>query len=412
MSGSAGESLFAVKAQRLLREGEVEGALRLGREGVAIHPDYATGRLILGLTCLAAGELEEARSELEAARELDGPAPALLQALTLCYDGLGQTDLATECRMLGEGFGQDPLIDEYEGGPEMVEERDDSLDPGDEEVETDEGPRAMFEIGDEAGSPEDALKELEALLSGAGSSLEGEAIGEEASDGDDLSTIEVPADIGGAALDEDELLTVEVPADAGGAAPDEAPSEEEDKSELWAQILEQADVVEEVDSPEPVARAFDLDAGLDTGTPMVEEVDSPEPVARALDLDAGLDTGTPMVEEVDSPEPVARVLDLDAGLDTGTPMVEEVGALDLDAGLDTGTPKVEEVGALDLDAGLDTGTPKRGPGYRDTEGRGGRSDRSRYSPRSGGFGSVRHQCRSDRRAGGVHSRRRSRYRHR
>ncbi|MFC1529852.1 hypothetical protein ACFL6R_03940, partial [Gemmatimonadota bacterium] len=238
-----------------------------------------------------------------------GPAPALLQALTLCYDGLGQTDLAAECRMLGEGFGQNPLMDEHEGGPEMVEERDDSLDPGDEELESGEGPRAMFEIGDEAGSPEEALKELEALLSGAGSSLEGETIEAVVSEDDDPVTVEEPA-----AVDD---------------VPDEVESGEGDKSELWAQILEQADDVEDTGTPPPAAGTIDLDADLDTVTPAIEDV-------GAIDLDAPID--------------------LDADLDTVTPAVEDVGAIDLDTPLD-----LEGVAAFDTDIdpieGLEVSTP-------------------------------------------------------
>jgi len=340
MNGGVGDVRFAVEAQRLLGEGEVEGALRLGREGVAACPEYATGHLILGLTLLAAGDLDEARSELETTWDMDGPAPALLQALTVCYDGLGLTDLATECRKQGEGFGQDPLKDDHEGGPEMVEERDDSLDPGDGELDSDEGPGSTFEIGDEAGSPEEALKELEALLEGAGSSLEGETIGEEVSEGNDLPTVEESTD-------------------TDGSAPEEAAPEDEDKSDLWAQILKQAEGAEGSDSPIPEAAVIDLDAAPDEETPAVEEV-------SAIDLDAALDEETPAVGEVsvidlDTPIDLDDVAEFDSevepldGLEVSTPGGETVDINMVEGleetGVESDSEMVESVGDEDLVSG-------------------------------------------------------------
>ncbi|MFC1499729.1 tetratricopeptide repeat protein, partial [Candidatus Zixiibacteriota bacterium] len=230
MSEQVDDFLFASDVQRLLSEGQLDEAVLLGQQGVEAHPHYATGHLILGIAYLEAGQYEEARIELEEARRLDGPGPALLDALTVCYDNLGLTDLAEECRFLGDGHGPEPAKDEYEGGPEMVDERDDSLDPGDGELEKDAGFGSSFEIGDDAGSPEDALKELEALLEGAGSSLEGETVEEELSAGDDLQMEEEP------------------PAVDDASSAEESPGGE-DKSDLWKQILEQADAVEQPDEP-------------------------------------------------------------------------------------------------------------------------------------------------------------------
>ncbi len=302
MNESGDDLLFASDAQALLREGRLEEAVQLGREGVEAHPQYATGHLILGIAHLDAGQYEEARLELEEARRLDGPGPALLNALTVCYDSMGLTDLAKECRILGEGHGLEPSKDEYEGGPEMVEERDDSLDPGDGENEQNEGFGSSFEIGDDAGSPEDALKELEALLEGAGSSLEGETIEEEAPVGDDLQMVEEP------------------PAEDDASSEAEAPAGD-DKSDLWKQILEQAEA----------------DAGLDDDVPVVEG-------AGVIDLDAGLDDDVPVVEG-------AGVIDLDSSLslddvpdlDTSVDMVE---------GLEVATPGGESIDVGQIE-GLD-----------------------------------------------------------
>ena len=102
MNGHGDDFLFAPDAQKLLREGRVEEAITLGQTGVAAHPHYSTGHMILGIAYLSARQYEEARLELEKALNLDGPGPALLDSLAVCYDGLGLIDRAEECRVLGE----------------------------------------------------------------------------------------------------------------------------------------------------------------------------------------------------------------------------------------------------------------------------------------------------------------------
>ncbi|MFC1628578.1 tetratricopeptide repeat protein [Gemmatimonadota bacterium] len=305
MNGMGDDLLFASDTQALLREGRFEEAVQLGREGVEAHPHYATGHLILGIAHLDAGQYEEARLELEEARRLDGPGPALLDALTVCYDSLGLTDLAEECRILGEGHGLEPPRDEFEGGPEMAEERDDNLDPGNGELEQNVGFGSSFEIGDDAGSPEDALRELEALLEGAGSSLEGETIEEEPPVGDDLSIGEEP------------------PSDASVSPDAEAPAGD-DKSDLWKQILEQADADEQPDGlPVTAGGVIDLDA---------------EPVDDA-----------PVVED-------AGVIDLDAEPVDDVPVVEDVGAIDLDSPLALDDVPDHET-SVDMVEGLEVASP-------------------------------------------------------
>lgn len=217
---------FAPVVDSLLKAGRIGEASRLCEAGVKTHPYYATGHLLLGQTYLAADRLEEARTELEKTLELEGPTPALLDSLVVCYDELGLDELARDCQALSKELDPRPLTeDESEGEPEMVDERDDSQEPGSMEEHEPEDVTigGSMEI-DDVGSPEDALKELEALLEGAGPSLEGE---EESAPPEPPPVAEEPEPAGAGG---DDLSAAEPAVPAG-----------DEKSEMWKKIMEQAD---------------------------------------------------------------------------------------------------------------------------------------------------------------------------
>ena len=318
MNGYGDDLLFAPDAQKLLREGRVEEAITLGQTGVAAHPHYSTGHMILGIAYLSARQYEEARLELEKALNLDGPGPALLDSLAVCYDGLGLIDRAEECRVLGEVHDLEPLRDEYEGGPEMDEERDDSLDPGDGELEQNVEFGSSFGIGDDAGSPEDALRELEALLDGAGSSLEGETIEEETSAVDELQVDEESPAGDELQMDEESPAVDDAPPDAESPAGD-------DKSDMWKQIMEQAEAAEQPDEP-----AEEVPVPTDAG---VIDLDSPLSPDSAADLEASVD----MVEGLEISTPGGETVD-----------VEEIESLD-----DTGDYSAGQEDAVSIGGGED-----------------------------------------------------------
>ena len=58
--------LFAQLAEELRKEGELEEAIRISREGLQKHPFYPTARMTLGRALLDSGDLEAAKTEFEA----------------------------------------------------------------------------------------------------------------------------------------------------------------------------------------------------------------------------------------------------------------------------------------------------------------------------------------------------------
>ncbi len=282
---------FAVAADALLEEGRVDEALQLTRRGVAAHPLYAAGYIVLARVHIEQKSWEAACEPLERALQLDGPTPALLEMLAMCYDESGQIDLALECRSLGRDHDMRPLTEEeHEGGPEMVDERADDLEPEDEIVEQPDEPKAeIVQELDDLGSPEDALKELEALLDGAGSSIEGDQ-GE-----DDLE--ESPL--------ESEKLEVT----------DEGAREDSSKDDIWKKILEQADTVEEagysgMEDLENLISESETETGVEPEiVPDAEPVETP---ADAPDLEL---EGALPVEDTGDEE---REVSLIEGLETGS----------------------------------------------------------------------------------------------
>jgi predicted Zn-dependent protease len=57
--------VFAQLAEEHRRAGEYEDAIRVCREGLAHHPDYLSARVTLGRALLEAGQVDDARHELE-----------------------------------------------------------------------------------------------------------------------------------------------------------------------------------------------------------------------------------------------------------------------------------------------------------------------------------------------------------
>ncbi len=168
-----------------------------------------------GQRLLETARVDQAREVLEQILAAEGPSPVLLDALVACYDKLGESELAGEFRSLVTDLDPRPLTrDEHEGGPAMTDEMERNNEPekgeGAEEAEEFSLDSAL-EL-DDTGDPAEALRELEALLQGAGTSLEGDVTGEEEPEAGE------PAPVSGG---------------------------EGDRSDIWKKIMEQAEAVED-----------------------------------------------------------------------------------------------------------------------------------------------------------------------
>jgi tetratricopeptide (TPR) repeat protein len=283
---------FARRAQQLIRSGQEQAARELLETGVKAHPWYATGHLLLGRHYLAEARWEEARLELERALQLDGIYPATLEALAECYQRLGLSDLARGCRALGRDLDPRPLMSAEEE-PRMTDEHERIPEPPSGRPE---GPE-----DEEAAGAEDALAELEALLDGASSGLEGEEAAEEMTAAIPLETFEAaeefPAEIPletfeGAKEEPAETLT---PAGRDTEGEEES-SGGEDRSDLWRKILEQAEQVGEVAAEEEEAAAEPAPDRDDLWRKILEQADqlgSEEAPVSSLEevLDADLSGG-------------------------------------------------------------------------------------------------------------------------
>lgn len=62
--------VFAPLVEAYRQMGLVKEGIRIGRQGVKIHPDFASGRVALGRLLLESNEIEEAKGHLEKASEL------------------------------------------------------------------------------------------------------------------------------------------------------------------------------------------------------------------------------------------------------------------------------------------------------------------------------------------------------
>ena len=89
-----GSRLFAQLAEELRKDGELDEAIRICREGLSRHAAYPSARMTLGRALQDKGELREARQELEAV--LKGAPDNILagRLLAECLEGLGEADAA------------------------------------------------------------------------------------------------------------------------------------------------------------------------------------------------------------------------------------------------------------------------------------------------------------------------------
>jgi tetratricopeptide (TPR) repeat protein len=87
-----GSRLFAQLAEELRKDGDLEEAIRISREGLHKHPAYPSARMTLGRALLDTGDLTAARTEFEMV--LKGAPDNILASRFLgeCLEGLG--DLA------------------------------------------------------------------------------------------------------------------------------------------------------------------------------------------------------------------------------------------------------------------------------------------------------------------------------
>jgi len=87
--------IFAQLADAYRKEGLLDEAIRICRDGLAAHPTYVSGRVVLGRALLEQGALEEAEAEFRRVLEL---APDNLLALRLLGDTSAQQGRSGEAR--------------------------------------------------------------------------------------------------------------------------------------------------------------------------------------------------------------------------------------------------------------------------------------------------------------------------
>src|SRR5438093_513492 len=91
-----GSRLFAQLAEELRKDGDLEEAIRVSREGLHKHPAYPSARMTLGRALLDTGDLAAARTEFEIV--LKGAPDNILASRFLgeCLEGLGDLTGARE----------------------------------------------------------------------------------------------------------------------------------------------------------------------------------------------------------------------------------------------------------------------------------------------------------------------------
>jgi tetratricopeptide (TPR) repeat protein len=89
-----GSRLFAQLGEELRKEGDLEGAVRICREGLPKHPNYPSARMTLGRALFDMGELAGARDEFAAV--LKGAPDNILASRLLAeaHEGLGDVEAA------------------------------------------------------------------------------------------------------------------------------------------------------------------------------------------------------------------------------------------------------------------------------------------------------------------------------
>ena len=91
-----GSRLFAQLAEELRKDGELEDAIRVSREGLHRHPAYPSARMTLGRALLDTGDVAAARIEFETV--LKGAPDNILASRFLgeCLEALGDLTAARE----------------------------------------------------------------------------------------------------------------------------------------------------------------------------------------------------------------------------------------------------------------------------------------------------------------------------
>jgi tetratricopeptide (TPR) repeat protein len=86
--------LFAQLAEELRKDGELEDAIRVAREGLRTHPNYPSARMTLGRALLDTGDWGAARTEFELVLKSAPDNILASRYLGECLEGLGERDAA------------------------------------------------------------------------------------------------------------------------------------------------------------------------------------------------------------------------------------------------------------------------------------------------------------------------------
>ena len=86
--------LFAQLAEELRKDGDLNGAIRVAREGLEKHPGYVSARMTLGRALQDSGEIAGARVEFEAVLSSAPDNILASRLLAGCLEGLGSIEAA------------------------------------------------------------------------------------------------------------------------------------------------------------------------------------------------------------------------------------------------------------------------------------------------------------------------------
>jgi tetratricopeptide (TPR) repeat protein len=89
-----GSRLFAQLAEELRKDGELEDAIRVAREGLRSHPNYPSARMTLGRALLDTGDWAAARTEFELVLKSAPDNILASRYLAECLESLGERDAA------------------------------------------------------------------------------------------------------------------------------------------------------------------------------------------------------------------------------------------------------------------------------------------------------------------------------
>jgi hypothetical protein len=89
-----GSRLFAQLAEELRKDGELEDAIRVAREGLQKHPSYPSARMTLGRALLDTGDWTAARTEFELVLKTAADNILASRYLGECLENLGERDAA------------------------------------------------------------------------------------------------------------------------------------------------------------------------------------------------------------------------------------------------------------------------------------------------------------------------------